>query len=111
MVITLYDNLGVIMDAMFASDGPTGSAAGATETQADVVATAGEWEMVGGGIPSGGFVDNDFNAHAAQDLDGTGTDPTGESIQRNTNADSNTVADWVQAASSWGLINTGQTPF
>ena len=75
-----------------------------------MVATAGEWEMSGGGIPTGGFVDDDFCAHAAQDLDGTANDGS-ESIQRNDDDDTNTVDDWTQAASSWGVINTGQTDF
>lgn len=110
-VFTLYDNLDVIMDAVFVTQDATGDAAGATETQAANVAAAGEWTMVGGGIPTGGFVDYLFRMHAVLDLDGTGTDPSGESIQRNSNIDTNTMDDWTQGASSWGLNNAGQTDF
>jgi hypothetical protein len=110
-VFTLYDNTGTIMDAVFAADDTSGTAAGGTESQAEVVANAGEWEMSGGGVPAGGFVDDDFCAHAAQDLDGTGDSPSGESIQRNGDTDTNTVDDWTQAASSWGGLNTGQSDF
>jgi hypothetical protein len=109
-VFTLYDGLGAILDAVFASDDPTGTAAAATETQAAAVAAANQWQMVGGGVPANGFVDDDFNAWAAQDLNGTGTDATGDTIQRNTDADSNDKSDWVQAAESWGALNSGQTP-
>ncbi len=103
-VITVYNNAGVILDAVFASDGLTGSAAGGTEAQAAVVAAADEWEMVGGGIPAGGFIDGDFNAHAVQGLTSTGTDLT-QSIQRLAGDDTNNVTDWTQGASSWGALN------
>ncbi|MCC6875732.1 MAG: Ig-like domain-containing protein [Sandaracinaceae bacterium] len=108
-VIQVRDATGAILDAVLVSDDPAGTAAGDSETAAADVAAAGEWTMVGGGIPAGGFVDADFNMHAAQDLNGTGTTAAGASIQRNTNTDSNTLSDWTQAASSWGVINTGQS--
>jgi len=110
-VFTLYDAFGNILDAVFVADAsPCEATVGSgTTTQAGVVATAGEWEQVGGGIPAGGFVDDDFCANAALDLDDTGTTSTGESIQRNDDDDNNDKADWVQAASSFGARNSGQT--
>jgi hypothetical protein len=101
---------GKFQDAVFLSDDATGTAAAGTETQAGAVAAAGEWQMVGGGVPMGGFIDDNFSAHAALDLKGTGTSATGESIQRAVNSDSNTRAGWGQALQSWGVLNSGQTP-
>jgi hypothetical protein len=110
-VLTLYAPDGSIMDAVFASDDPTGTAAAATETQAAAVAAAGQWQVVGGGIPPGGFVDDNFNAHAVQDLNGTAIDRNGISIQRSSNVDSNDLLGWGMATSSFGAANSGQVPF
>jgi hypothetical protein len=119
-VITVYDPAAVIVDAVFATDfydaAMPSTAAAATETQAAVVAAAGQWQMVGGGIPAGGFVDQTFNQWAALDLDGTGTSAAGSSIQRLDNSDDNDMNDWNSAtvtvqAQTFGLINVGQTPF
>jgi hypothetical protein len=69
--------------------------------------------MVGGGIPVGGFVDDNFRMHAVQDLDATGVSAAGTSIQRTDDMDTNTLAGWstgAGAASSWGLLNAGQSP-
>ncbi len=109
-VLTVYDNLGQILDAVFLSDDPTGTAVADTETQAASVAGQNEWTMVGGGIPLGGFIDDNFNAHAVQDLNGTSTSATGVTIQRKDNADTNTKADWEMAENTWGVLNSGQTP-
>jgi len=108
-VIWLRDPAGTVVEAVLISDGATGTAAGGSESAAADVAAAGEWTMVGGGVPAGGFVDDDFNMHAVQDSGGTGTDASGESIQRNDDADMNDRDDWVQAASSWGALNAGQS--
>lgn len=108
-VFTLYDALGDIMDAVFVSDDVTGTSAAATERQAATVAEAGQWQINGGGVPAGGFVDDDFSANAAQDLNDTGTDATGESIQRSGDTDNNEASDWTQSAQSWGALNAGQT--
>jgi hypothetical protein len=105
---------GRIVDAVLAADDPTGAAAPGSESQAALVAAAGHWQMVGGGVPPGGFVDDDFCAHAVLDLDATGADPVGTSIQRTTNLDSNDKNGWTAGAgapSTWGLLNVGQTPF
>lgn len=108
-VLTLYYPTGFIMDAVLASDDVTGTSAVASETQAAEAAANGHWQMVGGGVPAGGFVDDDFSAHAAQDLNGTGTSASGESIQRGNDADNNDKLDWIMAAPSWGALNSGQT--
>lgn len=110
-VLTLYAPDGSIMDAVFVSDDPAGTAAAATETQAAAVAAAGQWQVVGGGIPPGGFVDDAFNANAVQDLNGTAIDRIGISIQRSSNVDSNDLLGWGMAASTFGAANTGQGPF
>jgi hypothetical protein len=100
-VLTVLDPVGTIVDAVFVSDDATGTSAAATETQAAIVAAAGEWEMVGGGIPMNGFVDDDFNAHAVQDLNAANT------IQRILAVDNNDRDDWsaTNLPASWGLPN------
>ena len=112
-VFTLYTAAGAIMDAVFVDQGNADNAvAAATETQAATVAAANQWQMVGGGVPAGGFVDMNFIDHAVFDLDGTGTNAIGDTIQRNDNADNNDRDDWNAAPTvqTWGLINVGQTP-
>ncbi|MBP9147014.1 MAG: hypothetical protein KBI44_21260 [Thermoanaerobaculia bacterium] len=111
-VLTLYRSGGAIADAVFVANDTSGSAATGTETQAAAVAAAGEWEMVGGGIPPGGFVDDDFKLHSAQDLDATGSDATsGSTIQRTGDQETQTLADWGMVTFSWGSINVGQADF
>jgi len=46
-----------------------------------------------------------------QDSNATGSSASGESLQRNDDDDMNDRDDWVQAASSFGVFNTGQSPF
>ncbi|MCD6497432.1 MAG: Ig-like domain-containing protein [Deltaproteobacteria bacterium] len=116
-VLTLLDNQAEIMDAVLACDASdsgscTGyNSAGTSESAAAPVAAANQWEQSGGGVPAGGFVDVDFCLNAAYDLDGTGTDRSGESIGRNSNTDTNKAGDWSQGASTWGMNNAGQTDF
>ena len=111
-VFTLYNAANVIIDAVFIDDDMPGSnVASATETQAATVAAANQWQMVGGGVPAGGFVDDNFRLHAALDSDATGTTVTGESIRRVDDTDDNDKDDWAQGAQSWGVLNPGQTPF
>lgn len=107
-VLTLYAADGTIMDAVFVSDDPTGTAAADTEAQAAIVAAATQWQAVGGGIPPGGFIDDAFNANAVQDLNGTSTTRAGLSIQRTNNLDTNDVQNWGMANSTFGLQNAGQ---
>jgi hypothetical protein len=112
-VFTLYDRHGGIVDAVLSADNPTGTTAAASENQAAIVAAAGEWQRVGGGVPPGGFVDDDFRTHAVLDLNATGTTASGMSIQRTTNVDSNDKNGWTTgtgAPSTWGLLNAGQSP-
>ncbi len=103
-----------VIDAVLLSDAATGIAAGDSEDQAAIVAAQGQWVMVGGGIPAGGFVDDNFSAHAALDLSAGGTTPAGVSIQRLDNTDDNDKADWntgttTVQASTWGALNVGQS--
>lgn len=110
-VFALLDGAGTYVDAVFASDAPTGTAAADSETAAADAAAAGEWTTTAGTVPATGFVDEDFNAHAVQDLNGTGTTAAGDSIQRSDDLDSNSMTGWTQVASSFGAINAGQTAF
>lgn len=115
-VFTLYRADGSIMDAVFVADAATGTTAQGTDTQAGVCAGASQWQMVGGGVPVGGFADDTFRAHAALDLNGTGTTASGPSIQRLDNSDDNDKNDWnngatVVQAQTFGAPNVGQTAF
>ena len=108
---TLLDPNYVIVDVVLSTDDPTGMAAAGSETAAALAAAASQWQQVGGGIPSGGFVDDAFNANATLDLNATGTTAAGDSIRRIDNTDDNDKDDWAQGASTFGLINVGQMPF
>ncbi|MDP1828916.1 MAG: Ig-like domain-containing protein [Archangium sp.] len=110
-VISLYDPSNNLVDVVFVANAATGTAAGGTETQAAAAAAATQWQMVGGGIPTGGFIDADFRAWAALDLDATGTTAAGDSIRRIDDTDDNDKADWLQGPQTFGLINAGQTLF
>lgn len=102
---------------MFSANLVSGTAAAATETAAAAAATANQWQIVGGGVPAGGFIDDAFRVNAVLDLDGTGTAASGTSIQRLDNTDDNDLLDWntlvapiVQAqAQTFGALNVGQT--
>lgn len=108
-VFQVKDALGTILDAVLAADDNTSDLSALdSETAAADAAMAGQWVMVGGGIPAGGFVNLAFRTWAVVDLDGTGTDRAGESIRRIDNTDDNDMADWAQGASSWGVLNAGQ---
>jgi hypothetical protein len=113
-VITIYDAGGSIVDAaLFVNTATNGSVAGSAETQAAAVAAAMQWEMVGGGVPPGGFVDLDFSMHAALSLSGTGPSATGDTIQRLDNTDDDNLADWntmtiTVQPQTWGALNVGQ---
>ena len=58
------------------------------------MATANQWTTEAGQVPEGGFVDGDFNAHAAQDLNGAGTRNGTNSIRRTGQTDRNHKGDW-----------------
>jgi hypothetical protein len=112
-VLTLYDEEGRVMDAVLAHNNFNDLVTTRSENQAAVVAAAGEWQMVGGGVPVGGFVGANFRLHAVLELTATGTTKTGTSIQRTTNLDSNDKSGWttgIGALSTWGLLNFGQSP-
>ncbi|MEZ4398522.1 MAG: Ig-like domain-containing protein [Kofleriaceae bacterium] len=113
-VFTLYDNTGAIIDAILVANLATGTAAAGSETQAAAVAAAMQWQNVGGGTPPGGYIDDAFRMNAVLDLDATGAAAAGTSIQRLDNTDDNDLADWSTGAgpaSTFGLINVGQTTF
>ena len=78
-----------------------------------MVAAAGEWHMEAGGVPPGGFTNDNYVAHAVYDLDGTGNTRTGTSIQRKDDSDTNSKADWNSgpSAQTFGMLNAGQSPF
>ena len=113
-VIQLLDNQSEIMDAVLLVDNTDCNGydtASGSETAASDVADAGAWTAPDGTVPAGGFVNDDFCANAAADLDGTSTTRDGDSIQRNSNTDTNTKDDWTQTTSTWGALNPGQTDF
>jgi hypothetical protein len=104
-----------VIDGVLLASGATGESAGDSEDQAAVLVAQSQWQMVGGGTPTGGFIDDNFSAHAALDLDAGGTTPAGVSIQRLDNTDDNDKADWNNATvtvqpSTWGALNLGQSP-
>jgi hypothetical protein len=106
-VITIYNSLGVVVDAVLVTKDATGSAAAvASETQAAELAKLGEWLTVEGTVPAGGFVDESFNANAVAGLKAAGSSAKeGPSIQRNGSNDSNSKADWFVVNSSFGVAN------
>ena len=105
-VITVYNSLNEIEDAVLVTYQTSGTAASGSESQAAIVADEGEWTAPDGTIPVGGFVDDNFNANAVYNLTET---TMWFSFQRNTNTDNNHMDDWILNYSSWGLINAGQT--
>jgi hypothetical protein len=113
VVLTLSGRTGNIIDAVALTDNTTTALQTATQAQIGLVSGLGTWQQVGGGIPPGGFVGQTYVDHAVADLNATGTVASGLSIQRINNGDTNTKADWTAApaASSFGVLNAGQTPF
>jgi hypothetical protein len=94
-----------ILDAgLFGSEDIAG-AAPASEAAAVSVAAAGQWTMVGGGAPDGGFVGASFHANAVLGLSKSGVDTSGLSLQRIHLPDTNSKADWDLRASTFGLNN------
>jgi uncharacterized repeat protein (TIGR01451 family) len=108
---TVLTVTGLTRDTVLAASAPSGPVHSSSEAMAAEMAALGQWHMVGGGIPPGGFVDDNFCAHAVLDLDATGNTVDGMSIQRTTNTDSNDKNGWtMDVAPSWGQLNVGQTP-
>ncbi|MBU1070500.1 hypothetical protein KJ975_13110, partial [Myxococcota bacterium] len=109
--VAIYTNLDVLLDGVLLTEELTGTAAAGSETGAANIVAAGGWTNLDGSVPVGGYIDDLFSANAVMDLNGTGTTAAGTSIQRTSNADNNHQGDWAVVASSWGLINAGQTDF
>ncbi|MBP6629148.1 MAG: hypothetical protein KBG28_21135 [Kofleriaceae bacterium] len=109
-VLTIETAAGTLLDGVLLTDDPARTSAAAdSEARAAVVAAAGQWTRIAGGVPAGGFVDAEFNAHAAPDLDDAGTTRAGPSIQRLDRVDRDHAGDWGHTtAASWGLLNPGQ---
>jgi hypothetical protein len=113
-VLTIYNGAGTIIEAvLLTSDSVSTTASAASEAQAAVVAAANQWRVFTGGNPApNGFVDYDFNINAALDLDFSGTTPSGYSIQRVGDFDSNSKLDFgTLATPSWGALNVNQSAF
>ncbi|HEY1547142.1 MAG TPA: hypothetical protein VGG28_04955, partial [Kofleriaceae bacterium] len=100
-VITLFDGTGTMVDTVFLQ----GSGSGASDTiaAADLAGAANQWSPA-----ETMYSDADYIAAAVAGMQTTGTTSTGPSIQRNTDVDTNTKADWVIAAQTFGTINAGQ---
>ncbi len=109
-VLTLVNSkTGKIIDAVLLTGKTGGSAASSSEAQAAVVAKAKEWTDPNGKIPSGGFVDDQFHKNAAGNMKNCSKNPTGRSIQRISDKDTNTKADWSDKHNAtWGALNPGQ---
>jgi len=105
-VFTLYDATDTIVDAVFTT-GTTSTAAAATLSQAAIVAAAGQWMPAQTTYTDATFKD------AAVDSTMQGA-TTATSMSRVNDADTNAKADWstgVSTASTWGVLNAGQTAF
>jgi hypothetical protein len=100
-VITLFDGTGTMIDTVFLQ----GSGSGATDTlaAANLAGAANQWSPA-----ETNYSDADYIAAAVPNMQTTGTTATGTSIQRNSDTDTNTKADWVIAAETFGTINAGQ---
>ncbi|MFH1811085.1 MAG: hypothetical protein ABIJ09_20260, partial [Pseudomonadota bacterium] len=112
-VITVYDSIGTIVDAVLLTDG-TSNASNPAEAQAETLRLADEWRKSDGTAAAADFfVDADFIAHAVPDLNAEGTQDviTGHSIQRLDNADTDKMGDWTStnASPTWGHNNVGQS--
>lgn len=108
-VFTLFDSTGAITDALFVANG---AAAAATLTAAGTVGTANQWSPA-----QTTYLLADYLADAVGGYDVTTTTVIGTSIQRINDTDTDGKADWstggpvgTGTASSFGLINVGQTP-
>jgi hypothetical protein len=105
-VITVYDGAGNIADAVLLTTTNTG--AQDSLGQGNIVAAANQWSP--GPTANGMYTATDFSASAVMGLgsDGTSVTGTATSIQRNADADTNTKADWVTAAQTFGALNAGE---
>jgi hypothetical protein len=114
-VLTLYDARGTIVDVVFVAHADSGGSSSATLLQANAVQPMAPWFLTNGDPPAGGiWTSANFRPNAVLDLDGTGTDRSGVTIQRIDDDDTNTTRDWSGAAGlapTWGTLNAGQTPF
>jgi len=107
--LVLYDQNGLVMDAVLLSDDTSGTAATSSEGAAETVANVGEWTDHNGNIPQDGYYDDTFNTNAVQDLDGTSSSATGNSIQRRNDNDTDESSAWVyQQTATWGSNNLNQ---
>lgn len=102
-VLSVVDPLGDMVDAVLLTDGLIGDVSPASEISAARAEAAGQWHMVGGGVPVRGFLGAAFHEHAVRGLAGEG------SILRVGDQDSDDRADWRDnAVSSFGVLNEGQ---
>lgn len=114
-VLTLQNAAGTILDAVLLTDGSS-SPTNAAESQASLLASVEEWQVVGGGVPPSGFADEAFHEHAAPGLADDPADVSAgfaslegkQSIQRNDDADQNDRADWTLSVHSLGTLNADQ---
>lgn len=108
-VLTVFNATGVITEALFVSDDPSGNTTtAASETAAAAVGAANQWSP-----KLDTYIDTVFRTNAADDLNATGTARTGTSIQRLDDSDTNSKSDWTSGAgvtSTWGALNPGQSP-
>jgi hypothetical protein len=107
--LALFDQNGLILDAVLLSDDQTGTAATTSESAAENVAKVFEWTNHSNAIPLDGYYDDSFNANAVQDLDATAYSPSGISIQRLGDTDSDDSSGWTaNQIATWGRNNQNQ---
>jgi hypothetical protein len=100
-VITLFDGTGTMIDTVFLQ----GSGSGASDTiaAANLAGAANQWSPA-----ETNYSDADYIAAAVAGMQTTGGSATGTSIQRVSDMDTNSKADWAIAAETFGTINAGQ---
>jgi hypothetical protein len=103
----------VVVDAVAAinTDICTGVSINAgTLNDANTASAANQWVKSDGNGPTGGaWTAEEFCGNAVFDLDGTGTDAVGNSLQRSSNTDNQNKTSWTSAAASFGAPNAGQS--
>lgn len=104
-VLTMHDATGTMVDAAaFLRSGQTAS--GSSLTQVESARVAGEWHD-----PGVSYDEALYAMHAVVGITNAGDTAASNTVQRNTDADTDSEADWAaDTAETWGTLNAGQTP-
>lgn len=106
-VLSIRDTTGAkIYDTVAYTDAGS-TASSASLTAADDAVKASQW-----GPTTAAYTAATYKTDAVADVDNGAATPAGKSIQRKSNTDTNTKADWNDTeTSTWGKNNKGQTDF